>query len=58
LSALSVNNPAYGIVCVALTTIACLGLLKFRFPLVITIQVVLAIVSALFEGVFFGVVFY
>lgn len=57
LSALSVNNSAYGIVCVVLTAIACWGLLKLHLPLAITIPIVLAIVSALFEGVFLGTVF-
>ena len=55
LSALSVNNSAYGIALVILVAIACLGLLKFRFPLTTTIQLVLAIISALVEGVFFSV---
>lgn len=58
LSALSVNNSAYGIACVVLTAIVCWGLLKFRFPLAITIPIVLTIVLALFEGVFLSAVFY
>lgn len=58
LSALSVNNSVYGIACVVLITIICWGLLKFRFPLVITISVVLTIVLALFEGVFLSAFFY
>ena len=58
LSALSVNNSAYGIACVVLTAIACWGLLKFRLPLAITIPIVLAIALALFEGAFLSIVFY
>ena len=58
LSALSVNNSAYGIALAVLVAIVCLGLLKFRFPSAITIPIVLAIVSALVEGVFLPTIFY